>query len=205
MPTQIRVRQGETKAIWSDDDNSLVTDGVSTCICIMVLGRVESKQFLAMMHWDGFDHTFDKNASHARELAGLKVHSLFADLAGEISSQLIPLRHDKRVKVTLSLDQLALIGGERAQDRLSGTELEVEALKQAKHYCESYFKVSDDALFIEDYYSTSGDHSLKIVFSAAEISCFMDEYCNTEDEEESQYTDDSEYDSDDEQSISFTP
>ena len=62
----IDVKQNEKIVVPLDKpDVSLTTGGISTCICIMLKGRIGKMPYLAMYHWDGFDASFNKQASDA--------------------------------------------------------------------------------------------------------------------------------------------
>ena len=66
----INVRQGNTTVVALENpDIGLTTGGISTCICVMAKGIVGGMPYLAMLHWEGFNASFDKHAPDATEQA----------------------------------------------------------------------------------------------------------------------------------------
>ncbi len=59
----------------------LITNGVSTCICLLLKGRFGGVGFIGMYHWDGFvDTGFDKKAPNAKNKAKKRLGDLIYSL-----------------------------------------------------------------------------------------------------------------------------
>lgn len=140
-------------------DCILWTEGVSTCICILVQGTINEKPYLAMFHWDGLPSNFDRSSPHLALQLEAIVLRIFDSLRVYIKQ-----RMGGREKPIMT--SCICIGGERRSETLSGTELEVEALNTyGMNACSRYFTVTSDATFLNHHFLTTGSLSLRVVFS----------------------------------------
>ncbi len=160
----INVEVGETRVVKATDDTTcLMTSGVSTCICLLIKGRVGSVPYLGMMHWDGFSYEFDKNSRQVEKHARQAVDSLIWRLAYSVELEMKNYKHRRDEKPLL--ESFQIIGGERASKDLSGTELEVQSLiHYSKRFCDKYFKTTDNTYYDSSVYLTSGTQDLDINF-----------------------------------------
>lgn len=143
------------------ESNLLWTEGVSTCICLMMFGRVSARKFIAMYHWDGFATTMSKNDSDALKGAIFNIFRRFRLIIRKIMCSF-----DKP-----QLDFFYHVGGERATCGLSGTELEVQELnKHAVVAAKKYFDFSKHVFFGGRHFLTHGDKSLRVKLSFARFS-----------------------------------
>lgn len=174
MPQRIQVRQEEMVVLpLRSHKMALMTKGVSTCVCLMARGHVGEMPFLAMYHWDGFGPPFDKAAPNAREQAVHGVEYVFSFLAEAIMKKMKPYRV-KRGEIP-QLDALYLVGGEHATLDLSGTELEVETLREhTERLCARYFALSPHTTYVHDYYRTHGSEALNVLFTSDDIKIEFD-------------------------------
>ncbi len=149
-------------------DCVLWTEGLSTCICILVRGTIDRKSYLAMFHWDGFPCHLDRCAPNlASQLEGI-VLRIFDALKLEIKRKMSSL---KKPVMTSCI----CIGGEKRSESLSGTELEVDALNTyGMTACKRYFKVKKGATFLSHNFLTTGSVSLRVVFSFERLYCCDD-------------------------------
>lgn len=181
MKRVIKVNANETEVVRLDAPNTvLTTGGVSTCICLLAEGDVEGIPYRAMYHWDGFDCSFNRQASNADQQADRIVDGLIRGISGDILKR---FRADNERGVRPHLHALYLIGGERAAEGLSGTEHEVEALQRnAEKQCAKYFITSAKTTYDRRHYQTSGAQSLRIVFDASGVQVTSNEGYDSDEE-----------------------
>lgn len=166
----IKVEQEEMIVIPAET-GFLWTEGVSTCICLVLLGEVAARKFIAMYHWEGCSTTFDKNAS--KDLKNV-IFNIFRKFRRTILETMTS--RDKP-----ELHFFYQIGGEKATSDLSGTELEVQGLRQyAVPASKKYFKVSESGFFGGRNFLTHGSQSLRVKFSLNLLSCEDDEKTDPE-------------------------
>lgn len=165
MKRVIKVNANETEVVRLDAPNTvLTTGGVSTCICLLAEGDVEGIPYRAMYHWDGFDCSFNRQASNADQQADRIVDGLIRGISGDILKR---FRADN----------------ERAAEGLSGTEHEVEALQRnAEKQCAKYFITSAKTTYDRRHYQTSGAQSLRIVFDASGVQVTSNEGYDSDEE-----------------------
>lgn len=165
-----------------DPSLSLTTTGVSTCICILVKGHVDDTPYIGMIHWDGFSVDFDKSAENAEDTAREKIDDVIFCLASAVLTEMKDYQEVPDDEKPPQLDAIYFIGGEHAVvGGVSGTELEVEALKScARDSCQEYFETSNATMYYYDNYRTSGTNFLDLVFdvSGVEISLNDDGVCD---------------------------
>lgn len=145
---------------------SLETSGVTTCICLMLYGHLESGAFfMGMYHWSGFNFDAPSSETHKKE----SVYGLAVRLALAAREQ---LHLPKGAR--LFLDKLYLVGGERQQVApngdlvLSGTEADVNALHQyIASQCKHVF-ITKEAKYYAANFLTQGKQDLTITMSALE-------------------------------------
>ncbi|MFZ4077766.1 MAG: hypothetical protein ACOYKA_07260 [Legionellaceae bacterium] len=166
----VDVKQNEKIVIALDrPDISLTTGGVSTCICIMLKGRVGKMPYLAMYHWDGFDASFNKHASHAPSQAENELDDLILYFSVFILEEM--KQFNKKNEEKPKLDAVYLFGGEHATEDVSGTELEVETLRTAgNEIFKKYFCMSKKTTWVQEHYLTQGDQSLRLYFNASGVT-----------------------------------
>ena len=178
MPNVITVEQAELIVVADNvDDTVLITQGISTCICLCAKGLVGGMPFLAMYHWEGFSDDFDKQAEDAENKALLEVNDLFDKFSSHI------IRAFKQHSLP-QLHAMYLIGGEKATPDLSGTELEVETLESyVKNLADEYFDTSADLLIKHQHYLTDESNSLSIQFTWDD-TLILDDYLSESEEDD---------------------
>lgn len=177
----IEVEMNETKLVTLNEGRAvLTTGGVSTCICILMKGRImEDTPFLLMHHWEGFDLSFDKSAPDANHQAKLVLNNLFIELAGAVWDEQKNHTSSDEDDESIHLDALYLIGGERASTSISGTEFEVDRLGEyAKELCEDYFDVSPATTYVRDHYRVNVANSMRIFFSSSRVTLLCEDTYN---------------------------
>lgn len=99
----------------------LITNGVSTCICLMVKGTMGGVGYIGMHHWDGFDLSFNKHAPNAKKNAMRVINQLISNLSNAVLEEMRQYAVLPTEKP--GLDAFITVGGERAskQEELSGT------------------------------------------------------------------------------------
>jgi hypothetical protein len=152
---------------------ALMTKGVSTCLCLMAKGYVAGQPYLAMYHWDGFALSFNKAAHDASERAVLEIAGVLTHFSRKIMKTMKPYNATKDKLPNLS--ELYVVGGERAAPGLSGTELEVESLRESVQVlCSHLFAISPKTRFADDYYRTKGTDAVNILFGFESIKVLPD-------------------------------
>lgn len=177
----VDLKQNEKIVIALDrPDISLTTGGVSTCICIMLKGRVGRMPFLAMYHWDGFDASFNKHANDASIRAENELDDLILYFSVFILEEMN--QFNKKNEEKPKLDALYLFGGEHATEEVSGTELEVETLRTAgNEIFRKYFCTSKKTTWVREHYLTQGAQSLRLYFNASGVTrSYVDDYVDEE-------------------------
>ena len=178
----IDVKQNEKIVVPLDKpDVSLTTGGIYTCICIMLKGRIGKMPYLAMYHWDGFDASFNKQASDAAIRAENELDDLILYFSVFILDKM--QQFNKKNEEKPKLDALYIIGGEHATEELSGTALEVETLQTAGNAIfNKYFNISKKATCLREHYLTQGGESLRLYFNASGVTkSYIDDYMSDED------------------------
>lgn len=169
----------------------LITNGVSTCICILLKGSIGGVEFIGMYHWSGFGLNLNKKASVAKVKAIERINDLIYTLSNTVRHEMEQYASSSTVP---KLDAFYVIGGQRASEGevcQSGTELEISVLTAAaEDICSDYFYTSSDTLFRFDNYQTSGTEAMSIVFSFNDIEIIrpglgddLDEYLVDDPEE----------------------
>ncbi len=153
----------------------LVTEGVSTCICILMRGHIDAKPFLAMYHWDGLPFGFTVTP----EAIGAVLQSVVTRIESAIRLQM------KKLDMTAQLDYCHCVGGERRTADLSGTELEVQMLQEhLERVCAKYFIVKPTTEYIHSNFLTEGNVSLRVMLTATEVRWQDDRLAYVESEED---------------------
>jgi hypothetical protein len=147
-------------------EETLETHGVSTCICLMIIGHQEdNSSFIGMYHWPGFEREFNS--------PGYTISNAIRDL-----THFLVIEARKHLHILPSapvfLDHFFSVGGEVKQTAtdgellVSGTELEVTALNTyIIQHCKRFFVVSENSRFSTKNYLTKDDEFLNITLSAA--------------------------------------
>ncbi len=151
-----KVEQEEMIALEAEN-NGLWTEGISTCIGIMIQGSVDSKPFIAMYHWEGFSAYFDKKSASPATLKS-EIAKVFRSLRNEIRKSL-------GSNTRPILNCVFHVGGEKETEELTGTALEVETLQ--RYGCvavKKYFKCHDGFVFKGRNFVTEGNESLRLKF-----------------------------------------
>ncbi|GGI78111.1 hypothetical protein [Legionella impletisoli] len=164
-PTLVEMDECVFKLIKNDND-SLMTIGVTTCICLMFYGHLNTQPFIGMYHWSGFDRTFEDDEEDKGFFLD-EVSKLIYTVYSEARRQLQSSPSQK-----LHLNRLFIVGGERRQHNtqgellVTGTELEVQALKQyAIEQCNLYFCTPEKIEFQSINYLKTGDQFLNIIMT----------------------------------------
>jgi hypothetical protein len=146
----------------SDTKTSLITEGVTTCIAIIVQGSFWDEEhdeinFCGLYHWSGFGPSAieqDKQA-HTTFLYFLEKLRYFAGIEDDME---------------INIDSLQFIGGEKEQRDIaneiiiSGSEAEVNSLKKAVNEFdfEKYFFNIDPKVISHQHFLTTGEQSISI-------------------------------------------
>ncbi|MCX7091386.1 MAG: hypothetical protein NTU48_08060 [Legionellales bacterium] len=153
---------------------TLRTSGVSTCICLLAKGQYGAHSFIAMYHWEGFSESLDKQAVNASEQAIAEITTVLAQYALGIKRSFSRAsREEKPV-----LESMHIIGGERGTPYLSGTELEVETLRQClPELCEEYFQITPETRYDYKTYLTDSYacHSNTVIFKPSGVKIISDD------------------------------
>ena len=153
----------------------LVTEGVSTCICILMRGHIDAKPFLAMYHWEGLPFGFTGTPE--------AIEALLQNVVTRIEST-IRLQM-KKPRTIAELDYCHCVGGERRTADLSGTELEVQMLQEhLARVCAKYFIVKPITEYVHSNFLTEGNVSLRVMFTATEVRWQDDSLAYAESEED---------------------
>ena len=150
----------------------LTTEGVSTCICLLIRGRVGGVPYIGMYHWPGFDESFDRKAPDVRAQAKEEVYGIISRLANMALETMSQYNTDS--EPAPQLDYFHIIGGQHAVltsvDASVGTELEVATLKKyAEDICDACFITFSDTVYRYDNYQTEGRDYLDLSFDTKSL------------------------------------
>ncbi len=162
MPIIVGIDEIVFLPIEGDNSAELEAYGVTTCICLALYGHKEDhSRFIGMYHWSGFNDTSAMSESDKNE----NIYGLVCRLVTNARDQL-----SLDENASLYLDNFFVIGGEREQEMLAGTEFEVEALKTyIQSECEEEFVFSDATNFSFQNYLTSGEDVLTVTMKTTSM------------------------------------
>lgn len=133
----------------------LYTEGVSTCICILAKGQYGTHPFLAMYHWDGFSDNVNRQDLNVMNYAKCGIQSVISFFSAKIKHSFFSLYPNEKPE----LEAMYIIGGEKGTPDLSGTELEVLALKLfLPEFCNAYFSVHSETKLLYKNFLTVIPH-----------------------------------------------
>ena len=151
----------------------LVTEGVSTCICIMIHGQYGAHPFLAMYHWDGFDVSFDKNDPEVWLRANDKIDMMIMRYVGKIKQTFTSRYANEKPQI----QAMYIAGGEKATPEQSGTELEVVSLRRfLPAICRQYFEITAESKLSFQNFLTGDNQSyaFDIEFSPRGVNLILE-------------------------------
>jgi hypothetical protein len=153
-----------TRALLIDDpDICLKIERLSSSMCLLARGHVGFVPFLSICYWDGLSTEFDKLAPNAARYARDNIAIVIANYASDVLSH---MRVFNPLQLKPHLDMFCVVGGERATEDLSGTELEVETFRQhAQKLCQKFFITSDETTYDVKSYMTQGVQTMNVTFS----------------------------------------
>lgn len=126
--------EDNTIEISSDLTTRLYTEGVSTCFGIIIKGRIYDHQFVLLHHWSGFkplDISFWK-CSPVKEISNLasqyrtEIEKHFKLSLDELE---FSASEDDEEEIPILLHEIYIIGGQKRDNYIFGTESEAKALE----------------------------------------------------------------------------
>jgi hypothetical protein len=146
----------------------LLTEGISTCIAIILHGRVNGRNFCAFYHWPGFPDYIRLNI----ETEGISaIYNVFINIEEKIRKKFIITS-----SYPITITAITIIGGEKKQInehdelKISGTEAEVNLLKKyTAEICTEMFEVNPGVNPVFRNFLTKGASSIDIQVYANSI------------------------------------
>jgi hypothetical protein len=119
-------------------ETMLYTEGVGPCMTIILTGQVEeqdemeqAQDYIAMYHWSGGTEDQIRRFSNrpAKEQGVALANIALSELITEIKRVLCQNPQNSHATFASTVSKIAVLGGERARQNLTGTEMQVQGLQ----------------------------------------------------------------------------